>query len=475
MGSGNLLNLETDLEIHIGSYTGENVRVTVDAPAWDSVPVFDPITSVVSDRRTAVVTVPRELRMMGSEKHRKAIRIEASADVVVYVLSDQTVACAGYMAHPVESLGTDYYAVTFWPNSPRREDYSQIAVASRDDANVVTLTFPMNRGIEINYEGTIYRGGDQLSVQLESYEVLQIQENVFNDLSGTHIESLFPVAVVSGNTHTNTLYGSTLDMVAEQLPSVSKLSSMYVVSTMFSGGVGDIVKVVATEPDTVVRVDGYYSDIILETGGDHQVLEPLTQQITQISSNKPIIVAQFMRTMVGVDPGPPSMMIVPPLEQFISSYRFIVPRDYIESYLLLIASHTIISGLTIDDNPIVTTGWIRMPSNQDLAVKTIDVSPGVHSVSHVDDQQTFGAFVYGVTRGECSYSYPAGQCLDNLTGVRTNIIINKIHLNRPYDKCRILYCYYIVAILQFSIFYNNYAQLYINIICLLHYRLIHIS
>ena len=404
---------ESDMDLHIASYTGDQATVIVSAPNWDGGSTFGPITVTVANTETAIVPIPRELRLIGTEKQSKAIIITATADVVVFALNNQTESCGGYMAHPVDSLGTNYYAMAWWP-APRSNNFAQIAVASTDDANLITFTFPPNRGISVVYSGHAYTSDEQLIVRIEQNQVIQLQEMNFADLSGTQIEAIKPIAVFSGNTLTNVNSRDSVDMVIEQLPNVNTWGERFVIAPIPGRRVGDVIKVVAMEENTKISLSS--GEVIeLLTKGDHDNINIPSESITQVVSDKPILLAQFVGSTEGNDVGQPSMMIMPPMQQYLGFYRFIVPNYFQDSFLLLVAERDIVSGFVLDGEAISTTGWNSLTDSvsTSIRIKTISLRSGSHVVIHSNDEP-FGAFIYGVAQNRCSYTYAAGQCLESL-------------------------------------------------------------
>ena len=411
-------NTDTAMKLHIASYTGNGARVTIEAPGWDGGEPFEPVTVIVNRQRTETVIIPNRLQMKGTEKNTKAIVVSAIlADIVVYALSNNSYSCGGYLVHPVDSLGTEYFAMNWWPIIPRTGHFSQVAVTTLETENLVTFTFPPYRGISIVYNGHEYTSDEQLIIRLERYQVMQIQDQDFHDLSGTRIQSLKPIAVFSGNALTTIGARNSVDMTVEQLPKVDIWGKSFVIVPTPNRRSGDSIKFVSLYEQTVVTLSSG-NVFRLKGRGDHNIAEVPSNVITTVRSDKPILLAQFVRGDGHVnrgeseDDGQPSMMIVPPIQQYLESYRFVVPPDFPESYLLLVANRSIIGELSFDGNPISPLGWNPMPGDRYIMMNRMSLTIGIHDVIHTKETHTFGAYVYGSRHDVCSYMYPAGQCMD---------------------------------------------------------------
>lgn len=59
--------------------------------------------------------LPVTLRHVGSGLANKAIKISASSDIVVYGINKQTWSTDGFLAFPVDVVGTEYYSAHYFP------------------------------------------------------------------------------------------------------------------------------------------------------------------------------------------------------------------------------------------------------------------------------------------------------------------------------------------------------------------------
>ena len=106
--------------------------------------------------------------------------------------------CGGFLVLPTSGLG-HFYRVVAW-NDP--SEFTQMGVAALRDNTTVQVTFAPDSALSVRFEGVEYRQMDTLTVTLNAYETLQIQERNGNDISGTRVVADDLVAVFSGNFHT---------------------------------------------------------------------------------------------------------------------------------------------------------------------------------------------------------------------------------------------------------------------------------
>lgn len=116
-------------------------------------------------------------------------------------------------------------------------------------------------------------------------------------------------------------------------------------------------------------------------------------------------------TGVCVPIGDPSMMIVPPVEQFRDSYVFLAPLDYIADAITVIAPMG--TGLTLDGapitDPLISVGEIE---GTEYGVLRVLVPDGTHRLT-ADGGAEVGLLVYGMDR-DVSYGYLGGLDLEEI-------------------------------------------------------------
>ena len=110
--------------------------------------------------------------------------------------------------------------------------------------------------------------------------------------------------------------------------------------------------------------------------------------------------------------GDPAFMLSVPVEQFRDSYVFLVPNQYLQNYLNIIApvgTEFMLDGqmVTIDPIPGACT-----EDNVCWATKTLPLGDGTHSIESTNNA-SFGIMIHGYD-DDVSYGYPGGLDLKTL-------------------------------------------------------------
>lgn len=244
--------------------------------------------------------------------------------------------------------------------------------------------------------------------------------------TGAHIETNKPVAAFSGNVKTNVGNGTFQDHLVEQLVPSDRWGQKFVTAPIPGRTVGDVFKVIAREDNTVINVPGQ-APIHLNKGGVAR-FELTSDKYNYITSTKPIMLAQFVKSQQKpTEPADPSMMIIPPYEQFGSDYTFTTPEYSHPEYgtdptfrykneFMIVTKKSDIQGLLLDGKPFPKTTWTDIPGT-DLVGSYVTLPHGPHTVRHSNPLSTFGGYLYGHAYHE-SYGFP--------TGMRTAIIYSAV-------------------------------------------------
>ena len=235
------------------------------------------------------------------------------------------------------------------------------------------------------------------------------------DLTGTEIRANGPVAVISGHDCAFVPYDRwACDHLEEQLFPVESLGRSVLVGQTEPQRTGEpnLVRIVSAADDNTITIEpGDTPPITLDRGDFHELELRGGARITATGA---ILVAQFM---VGQDyaglgrggrgaVGDPAMALAIPEEQFRTTYTFLAPDTYTESWLNVIAPRG--ARIVLDDT--LVTGFAELGSG-DWQLARVRVASGVH---HVDGDRPFGTLVYGVA-AYTSYLVPGGLDLRPIT------------------------------------------------------------
>ena len=373
----------------------------------------------VSSGHVQTVSIPALMKVAGTGKHQKVIRVSADGDIAVFSHQSSGRSCSAEAIYPVHSLGRDYYAVTWWPTDKSPERNSFITVVPSEDNTQVTLTFPPGRGIRVLSQGRQYGDGDAImTVTLSRNDVLQIEEKRMADLSGTRVTSSRRVAVFSGNRHTGVGVANIRDMLFEQLPPVNTYGTSFVLPLPPSSANGAKVKIVSTEARTSVTISGVVNGFLMEDGGYNDwSLTP--NQFVSVTASRPVLVAIYTQSSREGGAGHPTMIVVPPLNQYQNGYYFAAPASGTSLSLMVITSRRFSASVYLDNQPVSSAAGWQPVAATDLVGTWVSLpsrTSGAFRLYGNDPEARLAAFVYGPS-SSCAFGYTVGMCLAGTGGV----------------------------------------------------------
>lgn len=188
---------------------------------------LDPSLKIQIDKNVLVnsshrIIFPTAIELNYFQKEVKSVLIETSEDVNVTSFDDGHRSAGSTANIPIHKLSTKYIVVSTAPSGK-----SQLAVAAMKDNTTISVTFKMERNFALRIENNTFYRGDVFSFSLDRFETYQIAHST--DLTGTVIESSYPIAAFSGN-DCNQIDGiGFCDYLITQLPPTSFVDNMYIV------------------------------------------------------------------------------------------------------------------------------------------------------------------------------------------------------------------------------------------------------
>jgi hypothetical protein len=342
---------------------------------------------------------------------------------------------------PVVSLGRQYRVVSREQSFEELKGFLTVVGVDRNDTQVsVTVTAPTlgGRGIPA------LNPGDTWSTTLKRFDVLNIETRAVGaDLTGSHVVASNPVAVFGGSEAANVPNSDHCDMQAgvcqydrtracssDDTCRVSALITCcadhlemqmfpietwgYTYSAVRSYPRGkelDAWRVVASEDGTeVVFNPGIHPNITLQAGG---WFEWESGEDFVVTANKPVMLAQYLMSQDAPYPGrqqgdagtgDPSLMLVPPVHQWRTSYVFLAPDKYVYDYVSMAVRTE--GAVLLDGNPLETLPDVRIADigQTGLSAVRVGIADGFHEVLCPD---RCSVMVHGYDQ-YVSYGYPAG-------------------------------------------------------------------
>lgn len=361
----------------------------------------------------------------------KGIRVTSDVPISIYAFNNRQLSGDAAVILPVNTLGKQYYASTYYEEHQNGDSFSsgpsqsQFLIVATADNTVINFTPTVDL-----LQGT--PAGTPFSISLDAGEVFQVQAE--GDLTGTLIEAVSQneddcknFAVFGGNLWTrvtgddncatsqgaaNYPGGFAADHLYEQLYPVNTWGRQYT-AVPFELRTGYVLRITAAEDGTLINVGGELFD--LDAGEFTTVFR---EGITSISSDKPLQVAQFSQSLscdfnVTTGPGDPFMLMLSPNEQQLKEITFnALATDQITDYFVtLITPSSAIDELTVNGTAVSDFDTFSPVPLSDFSYSVLDLDKGVDVT--VESETGFIAYVYGFGNIE-SFGYVAGASLENL-------------------------------------------------------------
>lgn len=376
---------------------------------------------------------------------RQTFHVTSDEEVSVYALSQAVTTSDAFLVLPTDALGSEYFVMSY--NSDGTTTNGQTTSGGSTPSQFSIIATEDNTDIHINPTAPTYRSGmNPIDITLMKGEVYLVQAAIAanylrGDLTGTRIKATKPVAVFGGHQRSklpvtyNTL--ASRDFLCEQMPPVNTWGKNYFVTPYPQPGnmpnVGtDLIRVIASVNSTVLYLNG---TVVRQLNAGQFYEMPLTAA-GFLSATAPVLVAQFKQSsqVLGGNSilSDPFMMIIPPREQYLRSYRCTNAQayesnsndpTYFKQYMTVIIPKDSLPTLRIDGSPVspLRTGDIPAFPSLNLCIAYtyawIEVPDGVHTV---EAGTPFGLLVYGYGFAN-SYGYVGGMALNN--DLRTTAVV----------------------------------------------------
>ncbi|XP_056011017.1 uncharacterized protein LOC130051889 isoform X2 [Ostrea edulis] len=358
------------------------------------------------------VAVDPHFRLNHTELVHKAIRITADAEITVYGVNRETASDDVYLALPTDVLGTEYYTISHTP----AYYYCVFAVISIANGTQVSIQLPNHDWVKVTYNNHVYNKNDWINVTMDKFQTFQISS--VGDLTGSHVISSHPVGVISGNKKTIVGHtGGSRDHLTEMLMPVQAWGKNFATVPIPERTVGDEFRFVASKDNTQINVTGrlngtiFHDNFTIPHAGDYVQKSYSSSLYSHVKANEPIAVYQFSKTQAfskeNIDP---SMITVPPIEQYGNDYTFTTPEysngQYLNQFMFVIKSHQK-GGLLLDGHPLPhNQKYVHIPGTH-MVGGYVNITVGTHTVTHTNPNITIGGILFGRAHVE-SYGFPIG-------------------------------------------------------------------
>ena len=332
-----------------------------------------------------------------------------------------TSACLSYsndasLLLPATSLTANYDIIS-WP--ALNEGAAFISVTATADDTTVEVNggarFSPGGGIDARGHGRVsMQRGDVLQI-LSEHTGPNLQ--FLDDPTGTKLRASKPVQVIVGHSCARVPTADTRDCdhLEEALFPVETLGKEYVVTYPAAPASESphVIRVLAVQQDTELTFEPPLVAATKISPGDPPLeLREVTEDV-RITSDKPILVAQYMQGLSSVrsGAGDPSMSLVVASEQFRKDYIFVASKTYDVNFINVVARQG--TRVVLDGQPLPSHGF-RPIGQTGFAVLRHELPAGGSDVHRIRAESEFGLLVYGYGRFT-SYMYPGGLDLKRIT------------------------------------------------------------
>ncbi|XP_043926578.1 IgGFc-binding protein-like [Protopterus annectens] len=315
-----------------------------ESSAFASVKVYNTDFEVIlslQQYQTMNVQIPASAELSGSSNfNSKTVVITSTQPVSVFSINYKPYTADSSVIFPLQVLGTEYYVFT----PLGRYGSPQFAVTNSNHTNNVLITLTGS----VTYNGNYYQSGDTISLNLSPFETVQLQSAA--SLSGTRIQSQYPVAVLSGNNCYT--YHTYCDIVFEQLLPVKEWGTESVISSLPGRNFEDTITIIASQTTDIFTNSGDKSNkIVLHEGGILSLSLPPTSFLEINATNGIMVIFTFTGGMLYNIESDPFIMNVIPLEIFSDSYILHTQNNF-ANFIHIIAKESVKHDILLDDQPL---------------------------------------------------------------------------------------------------------------------------
>ncbi|XP_073179609.1 LOW QUALITY PROTEIN: IgGFc-binding protein-like [Lepidochelys kempii] len=356
--------------------------------------------------QTVSVKIPANAEMSGTTKFCGTVLVQADKDVSVMSLNAKKLTADTGMVYPVQSLGVEYYVLT--PAGDVSGTYKEFSIMAWREPTTVEIHLKGS----VRFQERVYSAGSKITVSLEPYEAVQFQSN--QDLSGTRVVSLKPVAVQSG--HSCAQKNTKCNHVAEQLLPVCGWGTAFFVPPMpFQAGY-DLVYIVASQVTRLTYLSGGARRSQGLVSGQVLQLEVSLAKPLYISASAGIQVFFFCTGGTqGTMRYDPFLVSIPDVSSYCTSYS-ITGQQGFKNYAIVVAKIASAADITMDRRLPSRVLWKPIPGTEySWGVFNLGIRASAHSVEN--PRAAFGLLSVGIAQQNgygmatlCQSASPVPSC-----------------------------------------------------------------
>jgi PKD repeat protein len=352
----------------------------------------------------------------------KGVYINSTGNIAVHAFNERRRSADGTVILPLSALGKDYYVTSHYEVMTANVNYN---ANFNDESTLLVVAVENDTRVEITPSVNTLTGNiasNPFTIELNTGQSYQLKAR--GDLTGTRIRVIGDnagdcknLAVFGGNKWTSVGdCGAANDHLYQQMYPTNTWGTEYIHISYDGRSSGELVKVLASEDNTTVFVNGVEEGSI--NAGQYLTFDFPANYTASIRSSKPTAVTGFSKSQECNDPsepfyldGDPFMITYSPNEQLLTSITFnaIQLPSINRHYVNVIVKADAVNQTFLDGQNIGNSFQV-VPENTEFSYARIFINQGVHRLSNPEG---FIAYVYGFGEIE-SYGYVTGASLNNL-------------------------------------------------------------
>jgi hypothetical protein len=284
----------------------------------------------------------------------KAYHLVASRPVVAYQFNpeDNTMQYTNEasLLLPAHTFDTVYWAMSYptFVRAPatHNENGFITVVAGSPGQTMVTVTSTAH--VLVGPGVPAFGPGESQTFMLSQFDTLNLTASGYgvsagsvrgDDLTGTKVTSDKPIGLFGGHAATDLgQFACCLDHMEEQIYPTSAWGKRYAVARAQPrpANQADLLRVLAFRPNTTVSI-APGGGMPCPTLGPGQFCEITQTRDIELTTSEPVLIGHYIASSGGSAPGDPSLSLPAPAEQFRKSYLFLIPRQYAQNFVSLVA------------------------------------------------------------------------------------------------------------------------------------------
>ena len=414
------------LELRITSTTATTFRVYNQG----GVNLFTTINIAANTSETVIFNPYTAYSFADQQILAQGIYVESDDPISVYALHTNGSSSDATVIYPVNTLGTEYYALTHEASG----DPLLVQVGLLPAAEFKIIATEDNTDIEVIPKAETKQGNlpnVPFTITLNKGESYLIKAKYFlegeeGDLTGSKITATKPIAVFSGNIRSRVdsdWVGSNHHF--EQLPSIETWGTSFIALPDVIGTTTPVLrsasrfKMIAQKDGTIITISQDPNSPITLNAGEFYQLNPQANNTPRsIKSTAPILVGQLSTS--NYDPatvwGDSYFIILAPNEQTVKNINFDAMSTFrINEYHLSVLTKTSnVNNILLDG--VNSLSFVPITGTAYSYARYI-LNTGTHNLNNSNPTNDgFVAYVYGHGLSE-SYGYSIGNSLNNLIGL----------------------------------------------------------